>query len=258
MEIEFRVRSRTETVDDAQFHYHHSVRGMSIVERLTSETPDHPSVVGFLHRPETAPRDALVLTHGAGSNCNAPLLWAVADALSSAGTLVLRCDLPFRQARPHGPPFGNGAQDRAGLLRAVEVLRELGLREGTPVRVSLGGHSYGGRQASMVVAEDASIVDALLLLSYPLHPPDKPQQLRTAHFAKLHTPALFVHGSRDPFGSLDEMRAALSLIPSHTDLVAIENAGHDLAHGRHDVAGRTLAAWTEFVKPSRKHGDPAP
>jgi predicted alpha/beta-hydrolase family hydrolase len=81
--------------------------------------------------------------------------------------------------------------------------------------------------------------------------------VRTAHFAKLQTPALFVHGSRDPFGSLDEMHAALPLIPAHTELVAIENAGHDLAHGRHNVAGRALAAWMEFVKSSPKHGDPA-
>ena len=126
------------------------------------------------------------------------------------------------------------------------------------MRVSLGGHSYGGRQASMLVAEDETIADALLLLSYPLHPPDKPQQLRTAHFANLRTPALFVHGSRDPFGSLDEMRAALSLIPTYTELVAIEGAGHDLAHGRHDVAGRALAAWMKFIEPQQnKHGDPA-
>jgi len=220
---------------------------MSTVERFNVETPDQPAVRGFLHRPEAAPREALVLTHGAGSNCGAPLLVALADAFSSAGILVLRCDLPFRQARPHGPPFGNGAQDRAGLRRAVEVLRELALRDGTPVRVSLGGHSYGGRQASMLAAEDASIADRLLLLSYPLHPPDKPQQLRTAHLAKLQTPALFVHGSRDPFGSLDEMRAALELIPARTQLIAIEGAGHDLAHGRHGLALQALAAWIDFA-----------
>ena len=220
---------------------------MSMVERLTSKAPGHPSVHGFLHRPETAPQEALVLTHGAGSNCGAPLLIAVADAFSSSGILVLRCDLPFRQARPHGPPFGTGAQDRAGLHRAVEVLRELGLREGTPLRMSLGGHSYGGRQASMLAAEDATIADRLLLLSYPLHPPDKPQQLRTAHFVRLQTPALFVHGSRDPFGSLAEMSAALPLIPAPTRLLAIEGAGHDLAHGRHNVAQQAFVAWTELT-----------
>ncbi len=258
------VRSRNETVDEAQFHYHHSVRGMSSVERFVDETPGQPAVRGFLHRPglaahepEAAPieGDALVLTHGAGSNCGAPLLVAIAEAFAEAGIMVLRCDLPFRQARPHGPPFGNGAQDRAGLRRAVEAVRQIA--HGQTVRVFLGGHSYGGRQASMLVSEDAAIADALLLLSYPLHPPDKPQQLRTAHFEKLRTPALFIHGSRDPFGSLDEMRAALRLIPARTELVAIENAGHDLARGRQDVARQALAALTEFVEQNRKHGDPS-
>jgi hypothetical protein len=144
------------------------------------------------------------------------------------------------------------------LRRAVEVVREAASRDGQTVRLFLGGHSYGGRQASMLVAEDASIVDALLLLSYPLHPPNKPEQPRTAHFAKLRTPALFVHGSRDPFGALDEMHAALSLIPARTELLAIESAGHDLAHGRHEVPRRVLAAWMDFVeRQNRKHGDPA-
>jgi len=117
------------------------------------------------------------------------LLIRVAEAFSSAGTTVLRCDLPFRQVRPHGPPSGNGAQDRAGLRRAVDALREI-----APGRMFLGGHSYGGRQASMLAAEDPNVVDALLLLSYPLHPPNRPMQMRTAHFAKLKIPVLFVHG----------------------------------------------------------------
>ena len=230
---------------------------MSSVERFVDETPGQLPVRGFLHRPETTSGDALVITHGAGSNCGAPLLLAMAETFAEAGVSVLRCDLPFRQARPHGPPFGKGEQDRAGLRRAVEVVRGLASGAGRTGRVFLGGHSYGGRQASILVAEDAAVADALLLLSYPLHPPDKPHQLRTAHFAKLRTPALFVHGSRDPFGSLDEMKTALSLIPSHTELVAIENAGHDLARGHQDVAGRALAAWMEFLNANRKHGDPA-
>lgn len=216
---------------------------MNVAERLTDETPNQPAVRGFLHRPETPARGALVLTHGAGSNCGAPLLLAMAEAFASAGMMVLRCDLPFRQSRPHGPPTGNGAQDRAGLRRAVQVLGEI-----APGRAYLGGHSYGGRQASMLLAEEPELADALLLLSYPLHPPDKPEKPRTAHLPKLRTPALFVHGSRDPFGSLDEMRAALSLIPAPVELLAIEGAGHDLARrGYDDLARRTLEAWLKLT-----------
>jgi predicted alpha/beta-hydrolase family hydrolase len=80
----------------------------------------------------------------------------------------------------------------------------------------------------MLAAGKPGLADALLLLSYPLHPPQKPAQLRTAHFPQLRTPALFVHGERDPFGSLEEMRAAIALIPAVTKLMAIEKAGHDL------------------------------
>jgi predicted alpha/beta-hydrolase family hydrolase len=74
------------------------------------------------------------------------------------------------------------------------------------------------------------------LLSYPLHPPRKPAQLRTAHFPALHTRALFVHGSRDPFGTLEEMESALRLIPASTPLLPIEGSGHDLGFSR---GGRT-------------------
>jgi predicted alpha/beta-hydrolase family hydrolase len=95
-------------------------------------------------------------------------------------------------------------------------------------RVFLGGHSYGGRQASMLAAAEPGLVDRLLLLSYPLHPPQKPGDLRTGHFSHLQTPALFVHGMRDGFGSIDEMEMALKLIPAQTELLPIAGAGHEL------------------------------
>jgi hypothetical protein len=91
----------------------------------------------------------------------------------------------------------------------------------------------------MLAAEEPSLVAGLLLLSYPLHPPDKPAQLRTAHFPVLLTPALFVHGTKDGFGTPDEMRAALALIPAPTALVCIEGAGHDLKRGAFDI-GRLI------------------
>lgn len=183
-----------------------------------------PAVRGFLHSPANANGDALILTHGAGSNCNAPLLVALAETFSTHGYRVLRCDLPFRQERRSGPPFpGNAKRDRAGLRNAVAVIRKL-----APGRIFLGGHSYGGRQATILCAAEPDLVSGLLLLSYPLHPPRKPEQFRTQHLPNLHTPSLFVHGTRDPFGTVDEINKALQLIPAEKRLLEVEGAGHDL------------------------------
>jgi uncharacterized protein len=202
-------------------HTCEAVRPMQ--EPFLDQTSTQPSVRGFLHHSEDRLDAGLVLTHSAGGNCNAPLLVALADGLCRAGLTVLRCDLPFRQSRRLGPPMGSAEKDQAGLERAVQVLRER-----LKARVFLGGHSYGGRMATMLCAREPSAADGLLLLSYPLHPPRKPEQLRTAHFPKLHTRAVFVHGTRDPFGSIEEMESALELIPSETKLLPIEGAGHEL------------------------------
>jgi len=85
-----------------------------------------------------------------------------------------------------------------------------------------------------LAAEQPNLVEALFLLSYPLHPPKKPEQLRTAHFPDLRTPAFFVHGSADPFGSIAEIEQALTLIPARTQLLPVEGVGHDLGQGRFD------------------------
>lgn len=189
-------------------------------------------VRGFLHRPAGEARNGLVIAHGAGGNAGMPLLVAVAKAFAEAGVLVLRCDLPFRQKRPYGPPSpAAAAEDRAGLREAAAVMRRM-----APGRVFLGGQSYGGRQASLLAAEDSAVAEALLLLSYPLHPPGKPEQARTSHFPALRIPAMFVHGTRDPFASTEELRAAMALIPAAARIVEIDGAGHDLERGAFDAA----------------------
>lgn len=194
---------------------------------LLHNTRVSPAVRGFLHRPDKPSGSALVLTHGAGGNCNAPLLLALCDDFATRGWTALRCDLPFRQQRPTGPPRGSGADDREGLRRAVEAMR--GMVKG---RVFLGGISYGGRMASMAVSEDAKLCDGLLLLSYPLHPPGKPQQLRIAHLEKIAVPTLFVSGDKDPFGSPAEFAAALKTMPSKPALLTVPGVGHDLGFGK--------------------------
>jgi len=219
---------------------------MGECEEYKDDSIKDAPVRGFLHRAPGVDADGLVLTHGAGANCQTLLLKALAEAFCAAGVTVLRCDLPFRQARPHGPPMrGSGERDQEGLRAAVSALQGE-----TTGRIFLGGHSYGGRQASMLAAATPGAVDRLLLLSYPLHPPKRLDQMRTAHFPSLQTPALFVSGERDGFGSKAEMEAALKLIPAKTELLMVAGAGHELmtARNREELVGRVVESFLQFAK----------
>jgi len=215
----------------------------STIHAFTEDSLD-PHVRGYLHTPETPNNDALILTHGAGSNAQAPLLIAVSEAFAAAGYTALRCDLPYRQSRSYGPPGpGDAARDRQGLKNAIAAMKKQ-----VSGRIFLGGHSYGGRQSSMLCAEEPDLVAGLVLLSYPLHPPRKPAELRSAHFSKLASPALFVHGARDPFGTREEMTSALALVPARTMLMEVEGAGHELFPKKPggDLSQRITRAFQEF------------
>ena len=186
---------------------------------------ERPGVRGFLHRPaQAAPRAAMALFHGAGGNCRAPLMMAIANAFADQGYAVLRCDLAFRQERPTGPPHGSPQRDQEGIRLGAQALREAAPN----CPLILAGHSYGGRQATMVASEAPQTADALLLLSYPLHAPGKPEAPRSEHFPKLRTPAFFVHGTRDTFGTIEELNAALKAIPARHELHAVEGGRHGL------------------------------
>ena len=218
---------------------------MTQVREFLETSPENVTVRGFLHTASDSGADGLVLTHGAGSNCSSPLLVALANAFSASGIAVLRCDLPFRQSRPTGPPpRGSGERDQAGLRAAVACMRRL-----TPGRVFLGGHSYGGRQSSMLAASDPGLVEGLLLLSYPLHPPKRREEMRTAHFPSLRTPVLFVHGTSDGFGTIAEMEEALMLIPARKELIPVAAAGHELLtkRNREELPGLCVERFRTFA-----------
>lgn len=193
-----------------------------------------------VHDPDGDPTALLILAHGAGSDRDAPVLVAVATALAERGLRVVRMTLPFRQERPKGPPNRAGAAaDRDGIaaVAAWAVARE---RRRPPVIV--GGHSYGGRQASMLVAENPAVADGLLLLSYPLHPPRKPDVLRVDHFPAITVPTVFVHGCKDTFATSEELAGAVRTIPAAVHVVTVEGAGHDLAPTRKPTAALTADA----------------
>jgi len=178
---------------------------------------------------------ALLLTPGAGSDRNHASLVAIERAV--APLPVERVDFPYRRA-------GRKAPDRADKLIACVVDEAAALVERAaiePAALALGGRSMGGRMCSMAVAEGLPAT-GLVLVSYPLHPPGRPEQLRTAHFPQLDLPCLFVSGDRDAFGTPDELTEATASIPGPVTHVWIEGGRHDLK-GADERVAEAVAKW---------------
>jgi predicted alpha/beta-hydrolase family hydrolase len=179
--------------------------------------------------------NALLLFPGAGSSSSHPSLVAIEEAL--APMPVERADFPYRRE-------GRKAPDRAPKLLAcvVEEAARLAERAGVdPSRVVLGGRSMGGRMCSMAVAEGLPAA-GLALISYPLHPPGKPDKLRIEHLPLLDLPCLFVSGTRDAFGTPAELERHTAAIPGPVTHVWIEGKGHDLK-GQDQVVADAVARW---------------
>lgn len=177
----------------------------------------------------------MLLTPGAGSAASHSSLVLLEQAL--APLPVARIDFPYRRE-------GRKAPDRAPKLVACVREEAAALAERTgaePSSIVLGGRSMGGRMCSMAVAEGLPAV-GLILISYPLHPPGRADQLRTAHFPQLHVPCLFVSGERDTFGTRDEFDAHVGAIPGRVTQVWIPKAGHDLK-GKDQLIVDAVQAW---------------
>ncbi len=179
------------------------------------------------------PHGSLLLFPGAGSDRTHSCLVAIDAAVVAAipGTTVVRADFPYRTA-------GRRAPDRAPVLLDAVRKETAGLEPGPHV---LGGRSMGGRMCSMAVADGLPAV-GLVLVSYPLHPPGKPDRLRVEHLPKLHVPCLFVHGTKDAFGTPDELQAWTATIPGPVEHVWIDGGTHDLKRADDRVAA-AIAAW---------------
>lgn len=186
-----------------------------------------------------SPRAGLLLTPGASATREQPALVAVDEAATALGLAVDRIDFPYTQA-------GRRAPDRPPVL--LETIRQgsAALAERTslaPDALFLGGRSMGGRIASMAVA-DGLPAAGLVLISYPLHPPGKPERLRIEHFGAIEVPCLFVSGTRDTFGTPAELEAEAKAIPGNVTHVWIEGGDHGLR--RKDAAvAEAVAAWLD-------------
>ena len=174
----------------------------------------------------------LVLAPGASAGRDQPALVAIDEAVSVSGVGVERIDFPYRLA-------GRRAPDKAPVLVAtvVDAAQTLAARlHVAPRRISLGGRSMGGRMCSMAVADGLGAA-ALVLVSYPLRPPGKLDRLRIEHFPALDVPCLFVSGTRDAFGSPDELESATAAIPGPVTHVWLEGGDHGLRGKDSQVAG---------------------
>lgn len=179
---------------------------------------------------------ALLLAPGAGSGRDHPTLVAIEAAVSPLPTA--RIDFPYRRQ-------GRRAPDRAPILVACVVAEATALAERAGVAsaaVVLGGRSMGGRMCSMAVAEGLPS-GGLVLLSYPLHPPGRPDKLRVAHFPAIDVPCLFVSGTRDPFGTPAELEAATAAIPAPVTHVWIDGAGHEVKTPHQAEVVTAVADW---------------
>ncbi len=194
-------------------------------------------IAGIAHEPTGKATGAVMLTHGAGGSRESPLLRKICDEWARRGWLAVRYNLPYRRRRPKGPPSGSAASDQAGVAEAIALAHTL-----TKGPVIAGGHSYGGRMTSMVIADQAAAVDVLTLFSYPLHPPGKPERVRTDHLPRIAAKTVFIHGTADPFGTLDELRPAAALIPAPTEIVEVTGARHDLGSKTLDVPALAVDA----------------
>lgn len=181
------------------------------------------------------PVGGLLLTHGAGSDKDHASLVAIEHAL--APWPVRRMNFPYRNE-------GRRPPDRAPkLLAALVGEAEAFAAEAhiAPRRLALGGRSMGGRMCSMAVA-DGLPAAALVLISYPLHPPGKPERLRTEHLGAIGVPCLFVSGTRDPFGTPAELEAATAAIPGPVTHHWVEGGRHGLER-RDDEVAQVVAEW---------------
>ena len=179
----------------------------------------------------------IVLTPGATAGRDQSSLVAMDSELSAAAVRVERIDFPYHLA-------GRRAPDRAPVLVAtvVAAARELADELGVaPGRIALGGRSMGGRMCSMAVAEGLEAA-GLVLVSYPLHPPGRPDRPRTEHLGSLRLPCVFVSGTRDAFGSPEELEAATSAIPGPVTHVWIDGGNHGLK-GKDAPVAAAVRSW---------------
>jgi uncharacterized protein len=190
---------------------------------------------------KASPTRGLVLTPGASATRDHSALVAIDSLATAAGVSVARIDLP-RTSKVE--------RHVAAITDAADMLAADG--NVARARIALGGRSMGGRMCSMAVA-DGALALGLALVSYPLHPPGRPQQMRADHFAALRVPCLFVSGTRDAFATPDELETATKAIPGAVTHVWLDGGDHGL-RGRDDDVAAVVRDWLMALPLTRPRG----
>jgi len=172
----------------------------------------------------------LILTPGSSARRDHPGLLAVDHVVTDAGIEVERIEFPSQAAGKRRPDPPDVCIET---IRAASATLTARLNV-APGRLALGGRSMGGRMCSMAVAEGLDAA-ALVLISYPLHPPGRPDRLRTAHFPQLHLPCLFVSGRSDAFATPAELEKETAAIPGPVTLMFVDG-DHSLRKRESEVA----------------------
>ncbi len=182
----------------------------------------------------------LVLFPGAGSSSGHPALLAIEHALQPLP--VGRFDFPYRKA---GKKFPDKTEVLVGCV--IEEVNAFARTVGCSIgELVIGGRSMGGRMCSIAIAEGLQVA-GLVCIGYPLHPPKKPEQLRTAHLPQVAVPSLFVSGTKDEFATPDELRRELLVIPNAPRIEFIDGGRHEL-RGKDDEVARLVAEWVGGVR----------
>jgi predicted alpha/beta-hydrolase family hydrolase len=204
-------------------------------ERLSVTTPRGD--VSAAWAPVSDAFAALVVAHGAGSGMDHPFVVGFARAVNDLGVATLRFNFPYMEAGRRSPD--SAATAVASYASAFGAATERA--DGIPVAV--GGKSYGGRIASMAVAE-GMVAAALVFLGYPLHPPGKPERIRDEHLYGIDVPMLFLRGTKDPFSDPSALQHVLERLGDRAVLQTVEGGGHSFERSRKDDArevGASLA-----------------